>query len=102
MKRYNYNRYLRRRKKFYNKPIVEESFNVDLAFIDFIIPRLELFEEEASKHIKYDFDLVREIIKGFRLYQNKFEWETEDVQDNFKQVQRSMELFAAHFHEFWW
>lgn len=98
----SYDRRMKKVKKFYNKPIGEECFNLDLAFVDFMVPRLELFKKDASKVIDYDFIIIDEILKGFKLYQKKFDWELEDMEKNMEIVRKSMDIFAEHLYEFWW
>lgn len=65
----------------------EECWNLDLSFIEFIIPRLKMFKEEASKIIVYDFTIIDKILEGFELYRHIFDWDTsnvETVKDNLK------------------
>lgn len=97
-----YDRRMKKQRRFYTKPISEECWNLDMAFIEFIIPRLELFKTDASKIIVYDFDIIDQILEGFRLYQNKFDWEVEEAKENYDKFLKSMKLFAEHIAEFWW
>ena len=50
-----YERRMRKVNKFYNKPRSEECWNLDWNFMNFIVPRLELFKKDASEIIDYDF-----------------------------------------------
>ena len=98
-------RYERRMKKpmqMITNPISEECWNLDLTFVEFMIPRLELFKREASKIIKYDFSIVDNILVGFKLYAAKFDWNAEDYKKNIKVVEESMKVFSEHWMEFWW
>lgn len=98
----SYDRVMKKVYKFYNKPKKEECYNLDLAFVDFMVPRLERFKEDAKGVIVYDFSIIDDILDGFRIYQKKFDWELKDEKENARRVKRSMELFAEHFSEFWW
>ena len=98
-------KYERRMKKVnkYNRNVVrEECWNLDLGFVDYIVPRLEVFKEDASKIIEYDFSIVDKILEGFKLYQRKYDWDIDDYENNLKIVEKSMKLFAKHWMEFWW
>lgn len=97
-----YDRRMKKAKRFYTNPIDEETWNLDLTFVDFMVPRLRLFRERASKIIEYDFTIVDEIIEGFELYRHHFDWDDDSVKDNIKKAQKSMKLFAEHWKEFWW
>ena len=97
-----YDRAMKKPNRFYTNPIEQECWNLDLSFVEFMVPRLKLFREEASKIIKYDFTIVDRILEGFELYLSKFDWDVEDAKSNMKKVQKSMNLFAKHWTEFWW
>ena len=97
-----YERRMKKVNKFYNKPRSEECWNLDWNFINFIVPRLELFKKDASKIIDYDFSIVDKILEGFKLYQQKWDWKVEDMEENMKKVEKSMRIFAKHWREFWW
>lgn len=43
-----YDRAMRKCTKFYNKPMKEELYNLDLSIISFLIPRLEKFIDDSS------------------------------------------------------
>lgn len=97
-----YDRRMKKILKFYDNPYSEECYSLDISFVEFMIPRLELFKEEASKWIVYDFTVVDEILKGFRLYKDIFDWESDDIKKNMAVVNKSMKLFAKHWTEFGW
>lgn len=97
-----YERHMKKPRRFYTKPISEECWNLDMSFIEFIIPRLELFKKEASKIIVYDFTIIDKILDGFRLYLTKSDWELDEVEQNYKKFQTSMRLFAKNVQDFWW
>ena len=100
-----YDRHMKKPNHFYANPVSEECWNLDLSFIEFIIPRLKMFKEEASKTIVYDFTIIDKILEGFELYRHIFDWDTTNVEiikDNYKKVQESMDLFSKHWMEFGW
>ena len=100
-----YDRHMKKPNHFYANPVIEECWNLDLSFIEFIIPRLKMFKEEASKIIVYDFTIIDKILEGFELYRHIFDWNTtnvETIKDNLKKVQESMDLFSKHWMEFGW
>lgn len=103
-KKNEYERKMKKPLKFYNSPISEECWNLDSSFIDFIVPRLKLYRKDASRVIIYDFSIVDEIIEGFELYQDIYNWPSDPhkAQENMKKVRHSMELFAKHWMEFNW
>lgn len=98
----SYERHMKKPMRLYTKPISEECWNLDFSFIDFIVPRLELFKKEASEIIAYDFSIIDEILVGFRLYSTKYDWEIEDIKKNMAIVKKSMKLFSEHWMEFGW
>lgn len=98
----SYDRRMKKVNKFYNNPFREECYNLDMAFVDFMVPRLKKFKEDASKQIVYNFDIIDEILVGFELYQGHFDWELEDIEKNMEVVNHSMKLLSEHFWEFWW
>ena len=71
--------------RFYNKPIVEETYNLDERIIEFLIPRLKLFVKESEKTIDWEnsnSDLIPtvnkiinnlEYIKNFGIDDNNIE-----------------------------
>lgn len=97
-----YERHMKKANHFYTKPIDEETWNLDLCFVDFMVPRLRLFKEKASNIIDYDFTIIDKIIEGFELYRHHYDWEDASIKENLKKVQKSMRLFAEHWMEFWW
>lgn len=98
----SYERRMKKPKKFYNSPRSEECWNVDLAFVEFMIPRLKLFKEDASKMIVYDFTIIDRILEGFELYKNKYDWTPENCEENYAKFLASMELFKDNIIDFWW
>lgn len=97
-----YDRRMKKYHKLYTKPIEEETFSLDCNFIDFIVPRLELYKEKASKWIVYDFTIIDKILVGFKLYQSVFDWKVEDIEKNMAIVKESMQVFAEHWMELGW
>ena len=106
-----YERRIKKPEKFYRNPISEECYALDINFVKFMIPRLELFKKEASEIIEYDFSIVDKILEGFKLYEQKWEWDNniDDLEElknvilkNNAIVDESMKLFAEHWKEFWW
>lgn len=97
-----FERKMKKVSKFYNNPLVEETYSLDLSFIEFIIPRLKLFKEKANQIIVYDFTIIDKILEGFELYLNIFEWSMDECKINMPKVKKSMKLFAEHWTEFGW
>lgn len=97
-----YERRMKKPEKFYRNPISEECYALDINFVEFMIPRLELFKKDASKWIVYDFSIVDKILVGFKLYKEIFDWKPEDIEKNMTIVKESMKLFSEHWMEFGW
>ena len=97
-----YDRRMKKAKKFYTNPYSEECYALDINFVEFMIPRLELFKKDASKWIVYDFSIVDKILVGFKLYKEIFDWKLEDIEKKMTIVKESMKLFSEHWMEFGW
>lgn len=50
-----YERVMKRCEKFYNHPKKEEVYDLSSTMIEFLIPRLELFLNESTKIIDWEF-----------------------------------------------
>lgn len=88
-----------------------ECWNLDITFCLFIVPRLKVFKElndgyPARFHSKEEWDkIIDEMIEGFELNANKFNWETSDSNEengNMAKAKRAIRLFQENFFDLWW
>lgn len=88
-----------------------ECWNLDITFCKFIIPRLKVFKEQndgypVRYHSKEEWDkILDDMIEGFELNSNKFEWETSDSNEengNMAKAKRAIKLFQENFFDLWW
>lgn len=84
-----YDRVMKRCERFYNKPKVEEVYNLNCSIIDFLIPRLQLFLDKSSRIVDWDFNKeydhiyvehdIRQMIRKLKyIKENSFSWD-EDI-----------------------
>lgn len=88
-----------------------ECWNLDITFSLFLIPRLKVFKElndgyPARYHSIEEWNkILDEMIEGFELHSNKFNWDTADSNEengNMAKVKRALKLFQENFFDLWW
>ena len=88
-----------------------ETWNLDITFCLFIVPRLKVFKElndgyPARFSSKEEWDkILDDMIEGFELNSNKFNWETSDSNEengNRAKVKKAIRLFQENFYDLWW
>lgn len=88
-----------------------ECWNLDITFSLFLIPRLKVFKElndgyPARYHSIEEWNkILDEMIEGFELHSNKFNWDTSDSNEengNMAKVKRAIRLFQENFFDLWW
>lgn len=88
-----------------------ECWNLDITFSLFIVPRLKVFKElndgyPARYHSIEEWNkILDEMIEGFELHSNKFNWDTADSNEengNMAKVKRALKLFQENFFDLWW
>mgnify|MGYP006935989052 FL=1 len=88
-----------------------ECWNLDITFSLFIIPRLKVFKElndgyPARYNAKEEWDkILDEMIEGFELHSNKFNWDTADSNEengNMAKAKKAIRLFQENFFDLWW
>lgn len=88
-----------------------ECWNLDITFSLFIIPRLKVFKElndgyPARYNSKEEWDkILDEMIEGFELHSNKFNWDTADANEengNMAKAKKAIRLFQENFFDLWW
>lgn len=88
-----------------------ECWNLDITFSLFLIPRLKVFKElndgyPARYNSKEEWDkILDEMIEGFELHSNKFNWDTADANEengNMAKAKKAIRLFQENFFDLWW
>ncbi len=88
-----------------------ECWNLDITFSLFIIPRLKVFKElndgyPARYHSIEEWNkILDEMIEGFELHSNKFNWDTADANEengNMAKAKKAIRLFQENFFDLWW
>ena len=88
-----------------------ETWNLDITFCLLIVPRLKVFKElndgyPARFSSKEEWDkILDDMIEGFELNSNKFNWETSDSNEengNRAKVKKAIRLFQENFYDLWW
>ena len=88
-----------------------ECWNLDLTFVNFMIPRLKVFKEQTQgypSNMTFEewHNILDEMIEGFELWNKHFDWEIEEDiniknENNFK-VNKAIDLFKTYFRDLWW
>lgn len=95
-----YERHMRRVRRFYNNPAKEETWNLDLHVVEFLIPRLELFIEDSSRIVDWDSDdehrkvkdYIPMIVSDFRFYLDNYD--SDDIEVWKKSQEKVKEGFS--------
>lgn len=89
-----------------------EMWSLDCTIAEFIAPRLKVFKEQAERAGDHPAQITFEewkgildqMIEGFEIYPNHFDWSTEDAEEyeaNWKKVDKALSLFHKWFFNFW-
>lgn len=86
-----------------------EMWSLDCTIAEFIAPRLKVFKEQAARIGDHPCSITSEkwqeilsqMIEGFELYPDHFNWPSEDSNENWKKVYKALELFKNWFMNLW-
>ena len=86
-----------------------EMWSLDCTIAAFIAPRLKVFKEQAARIGDHPVNITSEkwqeildqMIEGFELYPDHFNWPSEDSNENWKKVYKALELFKNWFFNLW-
>lgn len=86
-----------------------EMWSLDCTIAAFIAPRLKVFKEQAARIGDHPVSITSEkwqeilsqMIEGFELYPDHFNWPSEDSNENWKKVYKALELFKNWFMNLW-
>lgn len=86
-----------------------EMWSLDCTIAEFIAPRLKVFKEQAAQIGDHPVNITSEkwqeilsqMIEGFELYSDHFNWPSEDSNENWQKVYKALELFKNWFMNLW-
>lgn len=86
-----------------------EMWSLDCTIAKFIAPRLKVFKEQAARIGDHPVNITSEkwqeilsqMIEGFELYPDHFNWTSDDSNENWKKVYKALELFKNWFMNLW-
>lgn len=86
-----------------------EMWSLDCTIAKFIAPRLKVFKEQAELIEDHPMSItfqewkgiLEQMIEGFELYPNHFNWTAENSNENWKKVYKALELFHKWFMNLW-
>lgn len=86
-----------------------EMWNLDCTIAKFIAPRLKVFKEQAAEIGDHPVNITSEkwqeilsqMIEGFELYSDHFNWSAEDSDANWRKVDKALSLFRKWFFNLW-
>lgn len=86
-----------------------EMWSLDCTIAAFIAPRLKVFKEQAAQIGDHPVNITSEkwqeilsqMIEGFELYTDHFNWPSDDSNENWKKVYKALELFKNWFMNLW-
>lgn len=86
-----------------------ELWSLDCTIAEFIAPRLKAFKEAAAKIGDHPCDveeqewqkILGEMVEGFEIYPNRFDWVEEEAERNWKKVNKAMSHFHKYFFALW-
>ena len=86
-----------------------EMWSLDCTIAEFIAPRLKVFKEQAAEIGDHPVNITSEkwqeilsqMIEGFELYSDHFDWPSDDSNENWKKVYKALELFKSWFMNLW-
>lgn len=86
-----------------------ELWSLDCTIAKFIAPRLKAFKETAAKIGDHPGDvseqewqkILGEMVEGFEIYPEHFNWVEEEAERNWKKVDKAMSHFHKYFFALW-
>lgn len=84
-----------------------ELWSLDCTIASFIAPRLKAFRENSGDS-PYDKSrtewekILDEMIEGFEIYPNHFNWSPEESNQNWSKVYKALEYFHKYFFNLWY
>ena len=95
----------------------KETWNVQHEFAKWVVPRLKRFKE-VNNGYPYELteeewdNVLDEIIEGFSIVASDNYWGLSDIENDkerieeekkkMKKIDRAVDLWSHHFHDFWW
>lgn len=86
-----------------------ELWSLDCTIARFIAPRLKAFKEHAKQVGDHPGsitstewqEILETMIKGFEIYPEHFNWDSNEIDENWKTVDKAMSLFHKWFFNLW-
>lgn len=86
-----------------------ELWSLDCTIAEFIAPRLKVFLEQAKQIGDHPGNItsqewqciLEQMIEGFEIYPDHFNWSAEDSDANWKKVDKALSLFHKWFFKLW-
>lgn len=86
-----------------------ELWSLDCTIAEFIAPRLKAFKEAAAKIGDHPGNvpeqewqkILEEMVEGFEIYPDRFDWTDEEAERNWKKVNKAMSHFHKYFFALW-
>lgn len=86
-----------------------EMWSLDCTIAEFIAPRLKVYKEHAELIEDHPMSItfqewkciLEQMIEGFELYPNHFNWTAEESDANWKKVDKALSLFHTWFFNLW-
>lgn len=86
-----------------------ELWSLDCTIAEFIAPRLKAFKEAAAEIGDHPCNVTEqewqtilgEMVEGFEIYPDRFDWADEEAELNWKKVNKAMSHFHKYFFALW-
>lgn len=86
-----------------------ELWSFDCTIAGFITPRLKAFRDHAveigdhpgSMDYQKWIKILDDMIAGFEIYPEHFNWKQEEQEANWKKVNKALSLFTKYFYSLW-
>lgn len=86
-----------------------ELWSLDCTIAEFIAPRLKAFKEAAAEIGDHPSSvpeqewqkILGEMVEGFEIYPDRFDWADEEAENNWKKVNKAMSHFHKYFFALW-
>lgn len=87
-----------------------ELWSLDCTIAKFIAPRLKAFKEVSADEGDHPGsltekewqDILSQMIEGFEIYPDHFNWPSDKQEENWKKVDKAMSLFHKYFFHLWY
>ena len=84
-----------------------ELWSLDCTIASFIAPRLKAFRENSGDSpmgkSRTEWEkILDEMIEGFEIYPNHFNWSSEESNQNWSKVYKALEYFHKYFFNLWY